>query len=234
MSHRWAKTGSTALFQPYISPTCYTENGEREAVEDLKGHVPPPKEKPWTCLDQILKTSAVYNPVWAGKWTGRCEDPLVPSRWEGPQYNGAARGTALDNSAQRDTISFLWPAAPTLSALRHFSGAAQQQFSALYKSAYTATESWPSWTQLSGDVLIYPPASHQQCLQDDKHIELELQGSPCTLCGFCKIHNNQFYTDRFPETSRIVNDWQWSFFRTKKKKKKKELGGKFFKCILCS
>lgn len=39
------KTGSTALFQPYISPTCYTENGEREAVEDLKGHVPPPKER---------------------------------------------------------------------------------------------------------------------------------------------------------------------------------------------
>lgn len=53
MSHRWAKTGSKALFQPYISPTCYTENGEREAVEDLKGHVPPPQKKealnlPWS------------------------------------------------------------------------------------------------------------------------------------------------------------------------------------------
>lgn len=92
--------------------------------------------------------------------------------------------------------------------------------------------------QLSGDVLIYPPASHQQCLQDGKHIELELRGSPCTLCGFCKIHNNQFYTDRFPETSRIVNDWQWSFFRIQqmtKKQKTKELGGrKIPKCILCS
>lgn len=48
MSENWeysVVTGSTALFQPYISPTCYTENGEREAVEDLKGHVPPPKER---------------------------------------------------------------------------------------------------------------------------------------------------------------------------------------------
>lgn len=73
--------------------------------------------------------------------------PLVPSRWGGPQYNGAARRTAMDNSAQRDTISFLWPTAPTLPALRHFSGAAQQQFSALYKSAHTDIQGRPSWTQ---------------------------------------------------------------------------------------
>lgn len=83
----------------------------------------------------------------AGEIKCTVQGPLVPSRWGGPKYNGAARRTALDNSAQRDTISFLWPAAPTLPALRHYSGAAQQQFSALYKSAHTDLQGGPSWIQ---------------------------------------------------------------------------------------
>lgn len=121
--------------------------------------------------------------------------PLVPSRlWGGPQYNGAARGTALDNSAQCDTISFLWPTAPTLPVRRHFSGAAQQQFSALYKSAHTAIEGRPSWMQTH--VIIWPLASRFWAMWDDWSCG---EVPACTLT-FNKIWTASTISSEFLET----------------------------------
>lgn len=71
--------------------------------------------------------------------------PLVPSRWGGLQYNGGCQTNS--SGQQRTAWHHFLPLTRGPQPCRHFSGAAQQQFSGLYKSASRTIQGRHSWTQ---------------------------------------------------------------------------------------